>query len=437
MFTHIINLTSVFYVLYMFVSYTIKTHNTKLTINNKISLILIEFCTATLMELLRDRIGIFYFVIYIVTLVYIYRKVIHCTKSYTIINMVLIYIILSLTDTFLLLITSTVNIFVAKDTDTLNFIAYIYVGLRVFISVALTSLIFYYIRKSKNFKYIADSFSSRDISVLIIITFSIFIPDTLKCNTLTLDYNFSIISISILELLKFIIIITLYFKYNICYSESQNELKNEKIYNKTLTELVDSLRILKHDYDNIIQSINGYIITKQYDLLEEHMKKLSSETLNISNIQSLSPEIINQPAIYGIIGAKYFLATRKNISFKLSVLTNINEICFDFSDLSRILGILLDNAIEASEKTNNPHISLTFSYNSSKNATMIEIKNSIVENTQIDTNKIFNKGYSSKKVKSGLGLWEVRKIISSSNNSQIFAEVKNNEFCQTIIIEQI
>ena len=51
--------------------------------------------------------------------------------------------------------------------------------------------------------------------------------------------------------------------------------------------------------------------------------------------------------------------------------------------------------------------------------------------------KIFNKGVSSKKVKSGIGLWEVKKIISSKSNSQIYASLKDNEFCQTIIIEKI
>ena len=68
---------------------------------------------------------------------------------------------------------------------------------------------------------------------------------------------------------------------------------------------------------------------------------------------------------------------------------------------------------------------------------IIIIKNSVIPNLNLDVSKIFNKGVSSKKVKSGIGLWEVKKIISSKSNSQIYASLKDNEFCQTIIIEKI
>ena len=45
-------------------------------------------------------------------------------------------------------------------------------------------------------------------------------------------------------------------------------------------------------------------------------------------------------------------------------------------------------------------------------------------------------GESSKKVKSGLGLWEVKNIISKKQNSQIYANIENNTFSQTIVIEK-
>lgn len=281
------------------------------------------------------------------------------------------------------------------------------------------------------------SFSIRDILFATILIVSIFLPTFLRLKVNNIQYNFDILSLSLIQLIITIILLYLCFKYLSDCAKSQSELEQEKIYNKTLVELVDSLRLLKHDYNNILQSINGYIITKQYDQLDEHIKKLTMDSKKIAEVESINPEIINQPAIYGIIGAKYFRAANKNIDFNLSIATNISEISFDFTELSRILGILLDNAIEASEKSDNPHISVRFSYNKAKQADMIEIKNTIAENSKIDLNKIFNKGVSSKGIKSGLGLWEVKKIISSKSNSQIYADIDNNEFSQTIIVEKI
>ena len=80
---------------------------------------------------------------------------------------------------------------------------------------------------------------------------------------------------------------------------------------------------------------------------------------------------------------------------------------------------------------------MTFKYDKAKQANIIIIKNSVIPNLNLDVSKIFNKGVSSKKLKSGIGLWEVKKLISSKSNSQIYASLKDNEFCQTIIIEKI
>ena len=62
--------------------------------------------------------------------------------------------------------------------------------------------------------------------------------------------------------------------------------------------------------------------------------------------------------------------------------------------------------------------------------------NSIKPNANININKIFEKGESSKTEKSGLGLWEVKKIISSKDNSQIYTNIVDNTFYQTIVIEK-
>ena len=55
----------------------------------------------------------------------------------------------------------------------------------------------------------------------------------------------------------------------------------------------------------------------------------------------------------------------------------------------------------------------------------------IIENTytnkDVNTDKIFGKGYSTKKGNTGLGLWEVRQILNRNNNLNLFT-TKNDEF---------
>lgn len=291
--------------------------------------------------------------------------------------------------------------------------------------------------------YIKDSnehdlfkFNSKKMFLIISIIFLVIIPNILKFNITSTDYSFNLLALNIVSLSLIYFVISLVIKYMNYYTNCEYDLQNKKIQNKALEETVDRLRILKHDYNNILQSINGYILTKQYSKLDEHINNLIDESKRITHVEAISPEVINQPAIYGIVGSKYFRAEKKHIEFNISVNTDISNISFDFTDLSRILGILLDNAIEATEKALHPQIYINFSYNKAKQADMIEIKNSIAPNLIVDTNTIFKKGASSKKIKSGLGLWEVKKIISSKSNSQIYADLKNQLFSQTIIIER-
>jgi two-component system sensor histidine kinase AgrC len=219
--------------------------------------------------------------------------------------------------------------------------------------------------------------------------------------------------------------------------KSLSDLFTSELHNKTMVGMVDGVRTLKHDYNNIMQALNGYVATKQYDKLQEHINKVLEECNIINNLSIIDPKIFNHPAIYGIVGAKYFLATEENIIFDLDIVTNISEICFPIPELSRILGIFLDNAMEATKKCDNPYIRLEMKYDNRKCADIIKVINSYDTSINIDLSEIYKKGISSKKVKSGLGLWEVKNLVKKVNNSQVFATIENTKFVQNLIVEKI
>ena len=79
-------------------------------------------------------------------------------------------------------------------------------------------------------------------------------------------------------------------------------------------------------------------------------------------------------------------------------------------------------------------LNISFEEDKVKNAKLIKISNSI-KDENIDVDKIFEKGVSSKKIKSGLGLWEVKRLVDSKKNSEIYTSVDNNMFSQELIIQ--
>lgn len=250
------------------------------------------------------------------------------------------------------------------------------------------------------------------------------------------NYSISFLIINSIQMMIFCTFIFVFLKRSNEYEKTQNELRLSELHNKTMISMVDGVRILKHDFNNIIQALSGYVSTKQYDKLEEHINSVMQECTNINNLSAITPELFNDPAIYGIVGAKYFIATEKEITIDLDITSNIKEINFSMPDLSRVLGILLDNSIEATSQINNKYIKLEIKYDFKKNADIIRIINTFDNSSTIEVDRIFDKGFSTKAIKSGLGLWEVKRIIKKFSNSQIFSAIENNKFIQSIIIEK-
>ena len=95
-------------------------------------------------------------------------------------------------------------------------------------------------------------------------------------------------------------------------------------------------------------------------------------------------------------------------------------------DFTRILGILLDNAIEAANECDKKIINVTFRKDIVNDMLLIIIQNTYA-NKDVDTETIFQKGISTKENHSGLGLWKVREILMHNNNLNLFT-TKNDEF---------
>lgn len=205
------------------------------------------------------------------------------------------------------------------------------------------------------------------------------------------------------------------------------ELKAESLYNKTLSSLNDSLRCFKHDFNNIIQSIGGYINLNDMNGLKSYYKKLFSDCKSTDSLSILNPNIINNPSIYSILTNKYFVAIDRGINVSLNVSTDLSTINFDIYKLTRILGILLDNAIEAAQSTKDKKVNIEISSDSKKQ--LFIISNSCSTNDiQIDT--LFKKGYSTKEHNSGLGLWEIHNILEKNEQANLYTSVNNYTFIQ-------
>ena len=203
-------------------------------------------------------------------------------------------------------------------------------------------------------------------------------------------------------------------------------LEQEKEYNKSLKSMQDELHAFRHDFSNIMCTIGGYVQVKDIEGLSKYYYEIQKDVIKINNLGALNPNLINHPAVFALISSKYNKALEFGIDMNINVfidLTNINMKIYEFT---RILGILLDNAIESAKECDEKVINIEMRKEPNRNRQLLLIENTYT-NKDIDTEKIFEKKYSTKKGNSGLGLWEVRQILKKNNNLNLFT-TKNDRF---------
>lgn len=204
-------------------------------------------------------------------------------------------------------------------------------------------------------------------------------------------------------------------------------LQEATLYNQSLKILHDNVRGFRHDFSNIVQAIGGYVASKDMDGLSIYYSQLLQDCQKVNNLSALSPDVINNAAIYGILASKYLKSDELGIDINLDVFLDLNTLNMKIYEFTRILGILLDNAIEASLECNEKKIiNVQIRKDPSINRQLLIVENSYA-NKDVDLDKIREKGFSSKPNNTGLGLWEVNQILIKNNNLNLYT-TKNPQF---------
>jgi len=214
---------------------------------------------------------------------------------------------------------------------------------------------------------------------------------------------------------------------------ANQDIESLQLYNKTLSIFHDNIRSFRHDFNNIVQAIGGYVVTKDIDGLSKYYDELLEDCHRVNNLTTLNPEVINNPPIFSVLAAKYHSANEKNIKINLEVFMDLNKLNMKIYEFTRILGILLDNSIEAAEECIEKIINVTFRNDEKLKRTLIVIDNTYSDK-DVDTIEIFQKANTSKKDHTGLGLWEVNQILNKNDNLSLYTSKDNNFFKQQLEI---
>ncbi|WP_265483981.1 MULTISPECIES: GHKL domain-containing protein [unclassified Lactobacillus] len=202
----------------------------------------------------------------------------------------------------------------------------------------------------------------------------------------------------------------------------QLKIENQKIneeyaklkeYAEYLDKNEDELRKFKHDYQNILNSLR---VSAENDNANELIKKLDQYTNSQINNKALRKykgiNHVKAEGLKSIAIAKLAKLYNLKIDYSFDCVKDVTNLPKGVNelDITRIIGIAFDNAIEASlemrNKNQKPFVAAM--YLEEDGTFEFEIRNKVL--SQENTKKISQKGYTTKKDHLGIGLANVKEI---------------------------
>lgn len=335
------------------------------------------------------------------------------------------------------LIATSINIIITRfidRTETQGML--IYLVLFIIISVIIAYTLTYFI------KQLSGSYLSLSKKYLIFLsTFLLisFIVSYLIMPSEIAYSRFAEVTIITVVLFAFVAIAIISFSFillrQIQYKNNMEEIESYYKYTLQIENINHEMRKFRHDYVNILTTLSEFIRDDDMPGLREYFNKeimpiqdsLQTKSIKINGIDNLKVREIK-----GLVTTKILQAQEKNIRISIEVPEHIDHIDMNTISLSRIIGIIIDNAIEASEKVeDDPNIIIAFI--KAEASIYFVVMNKCAPDTP-QVHHLFKEGYSTKGENRGLGLATLKEITDTTSNVLLDTVIDNGYFVQKVEI---
>ncbi len=218
------------------------------------------------------------------------------------------------------------------------------------------------------------------------------------------------------------------------YKRNVKEIEAYYEYTLRIESINNEMRKFRHDYVNILTTLSDYIREDDMPGLRKYFNenivpmkdKLKTRSIKMNGIEKLKVREIK-----GLITTKIIQGQEKRIPISIEVPDEIDRIDMNTVELSRIIGIIVDNAIEASENLEEPLINIAFIDN--EEAVTFIVMNKCSDDIP-KIHELFEQGFSTKGDNRGLGLSTLKELTDSNENVLLDTVIENGYFVQKVEI---
>ena len=207
---------------------------------------------------------------------------------------------------------------------------------------------------------------------------------------------------------------------------SEHELELRTSYDVVYEKMLHSMRKKQHDFHNQIMAVySHHFIAKDYETLVSMQKEYCDQILNDNRYARLLSG--NSPMVIAFLYSKFIEAESKGCVIQHRIIIDKLNCQIPQYKIVEVLGILLDNAIEAVEnqKTKNIDVEII----ERQDIVLFLIKNDSNNYSEEECEKFMLKGYSKKGKDRGIGLDKVSEMLQNvGSNLNLCCKKENQKF---------
>ena len=399
-----------------------------------IPIILIVSLLVTLINIAGAKIsgGIIKIILIYITVYCFYSYLFNKNSSQTLIGSLILYLALFISKVIVAIIISGILYF-------FDDYSMLFLKNTIFINCIITSLSYTIIKLNKkilnnlinnsNFNKKSEIF----IILLILITISLLVfKIPLSRWNFNLDFLFTMIL-----LLCFIMFGFLMLKQNSDIQKTTSMYQKLVAYSDITNGLLEDYRVISHEQKNQLLVIRSLLDDNSPQELVDYVDGLLDKKVGFKYEWIGDLNYLPLSGLKGLINDKLIEANSLKINTNISISKDIDKLKLNKlsskqkHELYSIIGVYLDNAIQAAKESNKKEVSLEIYKENEK--IVIVIANTY--NGKIEMEKLDNYGYTTKGKNHGVGLHLVKKIIE---NEVIYSQSRSlfeDYYVQKLIID--
>lgn len=239
-------------------------------------------------------------------------------------------------------------------------------------------------------------------------------------------------------LLMLIVTMNVYLSKERLIEEHERMLHNELMdYVHKLELMHDDLASFRHDYMNLLLSLEEGIRSRNIDQIQQVYDNTVAPTTAIINDQQLELVKLSRvkaPEIKSVLSVKILTAQHKQLQCSVDIPHDITKVFIPSHDFIRMISILIDNAIEEAIRSTDKLIQIAL-FETDEHTQYCIVKNSTDAET-VDLQGMYSKSYSTKGGQRGYGLFSIKRMLAQHANVTLSTSLESQLFTQTVLMKR-